>query len=63
MATMDMVAMTDAMTGAREDSILDRNYQLSNSTRSWRVAMPSEDVDRDRRSEFSGNRNRREATG
>ena len=34
MATMDMVAMTDAMTGAREDSILDGNYQLSNSTRS-----------------------------
>jgi len=34
MATMHMVAMTDAITGAREDSILDGNYQLSNSIRS-----------------------------
>jgi len=33
MATMHMDAMTDAMTGAREDSILEGNYQLSNSIR------------------------------
>ena len=30
MATMHMDAMTDAITGAREDSILNGNYLVSN---------------------------------